>query len=625
MSGNKTKIVSFNNKLFRVTTIVILIILAVIVVASLGIFAASDESESNLAVFEAKEGPLTISVTESGTIKALEQIIIKCEVEGKTSILFLEQEGKRVKKGDLLVTLDASELDDAKIDQEIKVQNANAAFIGARENLAVVENQAQSEIEKAQLTLDFAELDQRKYLDPNGDYHSEWETAKAQIELTQEELTRAQEKLRWSKKLYDEKYISEMEWKADELAASKKNTDLYLARNKLQLLETFTHERQVKQLESNVKQAQMALERTNSKASADVAQAEATLIAKESEYKREQDKLKKNEEQKEKTEIYSPADGLVIYATSAQRGGFRSSREPMDIGQEVQERQELIYLPTAASAKAEVNIHETHLKKVRLGLPAKVTVDAIPGKVFFGTVASIAPLPDAQSMWMNPDLKVYNAEVYLAGSDENLRTGMSCKVEIIIEQYENALYVPVQTVLRVGGEPTAFVAKGKNYEARKVEIGMDNNTMVRIISGLKVGDPVLLTPPLKSAALEEDSESMDGDEGSGLVNRKIDERLRNVNESGYEEQIAPGNDIERPQNGRVGLDEMPGIEGGGGSRGEQGQRNGRYENMSDQEREKMRERLRNMSPEEREKMRERFRNMSDEEKEKMRQQPTESR
>jgi len=154
---------------------------------------------------------------------------------------------------------------------------------------------------------------------------------------------------------------------------------------------------------------------------------------------------------------------------------------------------------------------------------------------------------------------------------------------------------------------------------------MDNNTMVRIISGLKVGDPVLLTPPLKSAALEEDSESMDGDEGSGLVNRKIDERLRNVNESGYEEQIAPGNDIERPQNGRVGLDEMPGIEGGGGSRGEQGQRNGRYENMSDQEREKMRERLRNMSPEEREKMRERFRNMSDEEKEKMRQQPTESR
>jgi HlyD family secretion protein len=69
-----------------------------------------------------KQGPLRISVTESGTIKAREQVILKSEVEGRTSILSLIPEGTQVKQGDLLVDLDSSQLLDSKIDQEIIVQ-----------------------------------------------------------------------------------------------------------------------------------------------------------------------------------------------------------------------------------------------------------------------------------------------------------------------------------------------------------------------------------------------------------------------------------------------------------------------------------------------------------------------
>jgi len=58
-----------------------------------------------------------------------------------------------------LVELDASGLMDQKIDQQIKVQNAEAAFISARENLAVVENQAQSDMDKAELSYSFAKED----------------------------------------------------------------------------------------------------------------------------------------------------------------------------------------------------------------------------------------------------------------------------------------------------------------------------------------------------------------------------------------------------------------------------------------------------------------------------------
>jgi HlyD family secretion protein len=103
---------------------------------------------------------------------------------------------------------------------------------------------------------------------------------------------------------------------------------------------------------------------------------------------------------------------------------------------------------------------------------------------------------------MNPDLKVYNTEIHLENSGSTLRTGMSCQAEIIVDRYEDAVYVPVQTVLRVKGKPTVYVLDGDHVEARKVEIGLDNNRMVRILKGLEKGEVVLLTPPLDAGTLD---------------------------------------------------------------------------------------------------------------------------
>ncbi|MFZ0035331.1 MAG: hypothetical protein WAK60_10155, partial [Sedimentisphaerales bacterium] len=354
-------------------------VVLVFLVAGVAVVAFNHRSGSktvlagDMPTFAAEHGPMRISVTESGTIQAREQIILKCEVEGKTTILTIVDEGTRVKKGDLLIELDASTLIDARVDQQIRVQNAEAAFIGARENLAVVENQAKSDVNKAELTLEFAKQDLRKYTE--GEYQNSLKEVESQITLAREELQTAEEKLKWSQKLFEKQYISQTELQIDELSAHKNKLDVELAENNLHLLEDFTHPRRLAELASDVSQAEMALERTNRKARADVVQAEADLKAKESEFERQKDKLKKNEEQITKTKIYAPADGLVIYATSAKQG-FRGNQEPLTEGSEVHEQQELIYLPTASSVKAVVKVHETSLQKVRAGLPAVVTVDA---------------------------------------------------------------------------------------------------------------------------------------------------------------------------------------------------------------------------------------------------------
>lgn len=479
---------------------------AVVIVAFtlLGLWFRAVRAEQATALkvptFPAKKGPLTISVLETGTIKARQQEIIYNQLEGRTSIVWIIPEGTPVKKGDLLVELDSSTLTDRKIDQEIRVRNAEASLVNAKENLEVIKNQALSDVNEAELNLLFAQQDLKKY--EEGEYPIAVASAQSDIQLAQEELARAEQTLEWSKKLYAEKYISQTELQADQLAASRARVRLEVAQNNLRLLQEYTYTRQIEQLRSNVFQAQMALERVRRKASADVVQAQANLEARELEYNREKEKLAKILDQLAKTKIYAPVDGMVVYATSAQSGGRRmmDNRQPLQEGVEVFERQELIYLPTANLYKADVAIHESSLQKVRIGLPARITVDAIPDKVFFGTLSRIAPLPDPQSMWMNPDLKVYNSEIALQGEDARLRTGLSCKVEIIVWQYDDLVYVPVQAVIRVEGKPVVYVMDkdGKQHK-REVEIGLDNGSMVAILAGLSGGELVVLTPPLEGA------------------------------------------------------------------------------------------------------------------------------
>jgi len=595
---------------YKIAGLALLVVAIGLVMIWLKVVRGGEDPTSTMLTSLAKRGPLIISVLESGAIKAKEQEVIRNEVEGRTSIIWIVPEGTAVKQGDELVRLDVSAMSDKRIDQEISMRNAEAALINAQETLKITESQGQSDVDKAELTLIFAEQDLKKYVDPNGgQYANLLDAAKNGITIATEEKARADYTLEWSEKLATEKYLSETELQADKLKVTQSRVRLDLARNDLKLLENFTKQRQVVQLESDVKQAKMALERAIAKKNANDVQAKADLEAKDQEYKRQVAKLTKIDDQLGKATIVSPADGMVVYATSS-RGGFgRDDRRPLADGVEVFERQEMIYIPKSASSVAEVDVHEASLEKVRPGLPAVVRVDALPGKAFMGTVARIAPLPNAQSMWMNPDLKIYTTNINLETIDPGLRSGMSCKADIIVEQYEDVVSVPIQAVIRVAGQPTVYVVKDGQIEPRKVEIGLDNNTDVVIKSGLSEGEVVLMTPPLKEAALEPGAR-IAGTDANDPMARQISEKLKAANGTEAGSPLVPA---AGPQTG---------PQAGGPGEGRQGGQG--FQNMTPEEREKaMQERLKNMTPEEREQaeqMRQRFENMTPEEREQMRQQ-----
>ncbi len=186
---------------------------------------------------------------------------------------------------------------------------------------------------------------------------------------------------------------------------------------------------------------------------------------------------------------------------------------------------------------------------------------------------------------------------------------MSCKAEIIVEQHPEATYVPVQAVLRIGGRPTVYIVKGKDLSRRNVEIGLDNNRMVLIVSGLEPGEVVSLTPPLAAAALEP-TEYSDEIKTDAIAVRADTKVTSEVTGGGISpEGSPPGGDVPRGRVDGEGLAEGPPASSGP-SESSRAPRN-----LSPEQEKKRRQFLESLSPQERE----RFQNMSPEERRRFRQ------
>lgn len=456
------------------------------------------EAESVIPTMEVQPGPLTISFSQDGSIQSRDRVVVRCEVEGRSTIISLIEEGRYVRKDEVLVELDSSRHEESRVEQQLRVEASESAWIQARENLDIVRNQSETDIAEAKLAVKFSCLEQEKF--EKGEYQQQLQQADAEISIAREELRRAQDKVAWSRKLSDQGFLTRLEMEADELAARRRDLDLQLALGKKDVLTRYTYSMTREKLASDIRKAEMALVRIERKATSDTVRSETDLRTKESEYMRQKQRLDRILEMIRKCRICAPADGMVVYASTVQ--GRRWDRDPLGAGMEVVERQELIYLPARAEMMATIQIPEASLPKITTGLTARIRVDALPDREFSGHLERISILPNASQSWLNPDLKVYDADVFLDGADPALRPGMSCQVELFIDHYDSALAVPVQCVVREKNVPKVYVLNRGVPVARVVRTGLDNNRMVHILDGLRSGDRVLMAPPLPDSTAE---------------------------------------------------------------------------------------------------------------------------
>jgi HlyD family secretion protein len=434
-----------------------------------------------------RRGPLRVAVTSSGNLKAADSVRLTCGVEGRTTILSLAPEGTAVKEGDVVCELDATALVERRIEQAIKAGNAEAAVVKADQARAIQESQNKSDLEAARRAVTFAEEDLQMFLE--GERELELEKSQQTIDLASEEAQRAKSRLTWSEELNTKGFLTSIELEADRISERRAGILLQQATRERDLQLRYRLPRRDSELRALVAEAHMEYERVQLQASARLVDFDSAARSSRASLELEQEKLARLESQIEKAKLRAPRDGYVVYA---QRD---NDDPPIGEGVEVREREEILSIPRSDGMSAELKLHESVLKQVTGGQPCTITVDALPGTVLTGTVSFVAILPDQNSRWSNPNLRLYRCEIAITSQSPGLRPGMSCAVEILVEELADALYVPVQSVLRDGTRTLAFVNGEDGLETREVTIGRYTALWVQILSGLSEGEHVLMQPP----------------------------------------------------------------------------------------------------------------------------------
>ncbi len=133
---------------------------------------------------------------------------------------------------------------------------------------------------------------------------------------------------------------------------------------------------------------------------------------------------------------------------------------------------------------------EVDAPKIRVGLPVRITLDAIPGKVYPGKVRRIAPYVLA----IEKQARTVDVEVDFEKPDEaaGLLVGYSADAEVILEVSENALRIPT-AALREGNSVLRYAPASNTLEARDIETGIANWEFTEITSGLAEGDRIVIS------------------------------------------------------------------------------------------------------------------------------------
>lgn len=199
----------------------------------------------------------------------------------------------------------------------------------------------------------------------------------------------------------------------------------------------------------------------------------------------------------DKTVIRSPIDGIVT-SVNVKVG------ETVIAGTTNIPGSVMLTIADPSDVLAEINVDEADISRVSIGLDADIFAVAFPDDPFHGTVESIgtsAKTTTAGSEGLSFLVKVLLHD--LKGLE--IRTGMSCRGEIYTKSTEDALAVPIQSVLyddkkndAAGDEtPTdsyVFVAVEGKAEKRVVKIGLADDSHQEILHGLAAGDEVIVGP-----------------------------------------------------------------------------------------------------------------------------------
>ncbi|GLQ46536.1 cobalt transporter [Dyella lipolytica] len=175
--------------------------------------------------------------------------------------------------------------------------------------------------------------------------------------------------------------------------------------------------------------------------------------------------------------------GIVLHAPQAGVVTTLDVRE----GQRVSAGQTLMTINGLSTVWIEAALPQAVAGTVRSGTPVSVTADALPGRVFHGTVETLLPDIDAMT-------RTQRARIVLANPDAALSPGMFATVQLAPASGEAVPVIPDDALITTGSQARVIVSEGNgHFRAMAVRTGRASGGYTEILAGLEGNEKVVIS------------------------------------------------------------------------------------------------------------------------------------
>ena len=138
---------------------------------------------------------------------------------------------------------------------------------------------------------------------------------------------------------------------------------------------------------------------------------------------------------------------------------------------------------------ASAPIDEVDAPRIRVGMPANISLDAMAGENFAGVVKRVAPYV----LEMEKQARTVDVEVdFLCQADcNNMLPGYSADIEVILDEKTSVLRIPTEAVLE--GNSVLVLSADERLELREISTGLKNWEWTEVTDGLSEGEEVVVS------------------------------------------------------------------------------------------------------------------------------------
>jgi HlyD family secretion protein len=435
------------------------------------------------------EGPITVKVSENGTLEPVTQVDVKSRVAGRVQRI-LVKEGDRVAIGQILAIVDPTEVARQVAGIEAQLASAKAGLRQAEENYTLTQVQNRLAIERSAASLE--EARQRLVQTAAPTRKQEIQQQQSAIDRANAQILDARRNLDRRKALVAKGFLPQADADTAQTTLTLAEADARSAQDRLSLLKEGTRTEDISLAKASIHTAEVQL--ATDKANA----AQAQLRLRDVERARGDvaqiaNQLAQQSVQLTETRIIAPISGEVVGKYLEEGELVASATAGFAQGAA------LVRIADLNRMQVRVNINEVDVARLRVGMPVEIQVDGVPNKTFAGKVAAIAPSSLAENQATSGSQNAstqtgvvrFAMKVAVASRDARLRPGMTAAVGVILNKHPRALLLPAEA-LQTGNKVTLVTGTGDaaKKETRTVTVGLKNDVTVEVLGGLRKGDRI---------------------------------------------------------------------------------------------------------------------------------------